>query len=47
MRGDLAQTALNAHELSRFAHEHDLPSYRAFGLVFDGPISGAMMKSQI
>ena len=36
MRGDLAQTALNAHELSRFAHEHDLPLYRALGLFLEG-----------
>ena len=36
MRGDLAQTALNAHELSRFAHEQDLPYWRGFGLFLEG-----------
>ena len=35
MRGDLSQTALNAHELSRLSHEHDLP-FPAFGVFLEG-----------
>ena len=36
MRGDRSQAALNAHELSRFWHEHDLPYWRVFGLFLEG-----------
>jgi tetratricopeptide (TPR) repeat protein len=31
MRGDLSRAALNAHELSRLAHEYDLRVWRAWG----------------
>jgi class 3 adenylate cyclase/tetratricopeptide (TPR) repeat protein len=36
MRGDLSQTALNAHELARLAYEHDLPLWRAYGAFLEG-----------
>ena len=36
MRGSLSHVALNAVELARIAREHDLPMWRAFGLVLEG-----------
>jgi predicted ATPase len=36
MRGDLSQAAPNAIELARVAREHDLPMWKAFGLVLEG-----------
>jgi class 3 adenylate cyclase/predicted ATPase len=36
MRGDLSQTASNAYELARLAHEHDLPLWRAYGVFLVG-----------
>ena len=36
MRGSLSHTAVNAVELARIAREHDLPTWRAFGLFLEG-----------
>ena len=36
MRGSLSHAALNAAELARIAREHDLPMWKAFGLVLEG-----------
>jgi class 3 adenylate cyclase/tetratricopeptide (TPR) repeat protein len=36
MRGDLSHAAPNALELARIAHEHNLPMWKAFGLVLEG-----------
>jgi predicted ATPase len=36
MRGDSSRTELNAVELTRIAREHDLPMFKAFGLVLEG-----------
>ena len=36
MRGSLSHAALNAVEVARIAHEHDLPIWRAFGLFLQG-----------
>ena len=36
MRGSLSHVALNAVELAQIAREHDLPMWRAFGLVLEG-----------
>jgi class 3 adenylate cyclase/tetratricopeptide (TPR) repeat protein len=36
MRGDLSQTALNAHELARLTREHDLPMWGAWGVFLEG-----------
>jgi tetratricopeptide (TPR) repeat protein len=36
MRGSLPHAALNAAELARIAREHDLPMWKAFGLVLVG-----------
>ena len=36
MRGSLSHAALNAAELAQIAHEHDLPMWKAFGLVLEG-----------
>ena len=36
MRGGLSHAALNAAELARIAREHDLPMWKAFGLVLMG-----------
>ena len=36
MRGSLSHAALNAAELARIAREHDLPMWKAFGLVLKG-----------
>jgi predicted ATPase len=36
MRGDLSGVALNAEELVRLAREHDLPTWRAYGIFLEG-----------
>ena len=36
MRGDLLRVALNADELVRLAREHDLPTWRAYGIFLEG-----------
>ena len=36
MRGDLSRAARNAVELARLTCEHDLPMWRAFGVVLEG-----------
>jgi predicted ATPase len=36
MRGDLSRAALNAAELARLAHVHDLLLWRAFAVFFEG-----------
>jgi predicted ATPase len=36
MRGDLSRVALNADELVRLAREHDLPTWRAYGIFLEG-----------
>ena len=36
MRGDLSRMALNADELVRLAREHDLPTWRAYGIFLKG-----------
>jgi predicted ATPase len=36
MLGDLSRVALNADELVRLAREHDLPTWRAYGIFLEG-----------
>ena len=36
MRGDLSRMALNADELVKLAREHDLPTWRAYGIFLKG-----------
>jgi class 3 adenylate cyclase/predicted ATPase len=36
MRGDLSRVLLNADELVRLAREHDLPTWRAYGIFLEG-----------
>jgi predicted ATPase len=36
MRGDFSQAALNAHELARLTREHNLPTWRAWGVFLEG-----------
>jgi hypothetical protein len=40
MRGDLSRVALNAEELVRLSREHDLPTWRAYGIFLEG-LAGA------
>ena len=41
MRDDLSRTALNTHELSRFANEHELPFWGAFAVFLEGVAKAA------